>query len=66
MNMRKVGIVTQSKSGQVISANPRKQRLVDMTRYTLCEYQEQAMQNGSSGMVRGSLGFDTRPHGAAR
>jgi hypothetical protein len=42
MNMRKVGIVIQSKSGQEKSANLRKQRLCNMTRYTLCEYHGQA------------------------
>ena len=39
MNMQKLGTVVQSNSGQAKSANPRKQRAVGMTRYTLCEYQ---------------------------
>jgi hypothetical protein len=39
MNMQKLGIFVQSKSGQAKSANPRKQRAGGMTFYTLCEYQ---------------------------
>ena len=36
MNMRKVGIVVQSNSGQAKGANPRKQRAGGVTCYTLC------------------------------
>ena len=47
MNMQKVGIVVQSISVPAKTLNPRQYRALNMTRYTLCEYQRQAKRNSS-------------------
>jgi hypothetical protein len=45
MNMQKVGIVVQSKSGHENGANPRKHRAGDSMRYTLCVIKGEQRRN---------------------
>jgi hypothetical protein len=45
MNMRKLGTVAQSNSGQAKSANPRKYKAGGLMRYTLCVIKEVQRRN---------------------
>ena len=57
MNMQKVGIVVQSISVPAKTLNPRQYRALNMTRYTLCEYQGQARRSNN----RNGFAFDIPP-----